>query len=401
LSFNRNEPIAPCAKDFDTLLTQVDRQHSDVAYLHDKLEFVRAACSSEVPFEIDLSVHDSDVLRAAQWVGATASAEVMQHRERVIARIEAAAAEHRASGHCQKWFGNADRGVMRVAEGFNGPIAEELAAECMYSDAACINIFREGGDVVGDLVDSGCGKPAEFRAACSVEALKAECGVNNRKLLASLKQDEFACELMDEMYAEAAIGRVTYPVPIKHVDLECSVIARRFAIPKASGEDGEVTVRCVDDETACGTNPCVKPAEKLKCDGIDSLVALLVILKKFGCGELSLWKADIKAAYRRIPVKPEQRWLLWVALIYEGEIVAARHNAMPFGCTGMLIVRCHGSACTFSHVLCSGSVHAWNRIGHMLRTFAVKFLFIPVCRWHMCRVKFGGVCTFRCAVFLS
>jgi hypothetical protein len=114
------------------------------------------------------------------------------------------------------------------------------------------------------------------------------------------------------------------------------MVSRNLLISVEQGlkRDGSIKIRSVDDETSCGTNLCVKPAEKLKCDGIDVLAALASLLHSFGSREFSLWKADVKSAYRRVPVRPDQRWLLWVAILVNDEIIVARHNAMPFGCTG-------------------------------------------------------------------
>ena len=88
----------------------------------------------------------------------------------------------------------------------------------------------------------------------------------------------------------------------------------------------------------------MKPAEKLKRDGIDVLAALASLLHSFGCREFSLWKADIKSAYRSVPVRPYPRWLLWVAILINDEIIVAQRNAMPFGCTGSSLCHVFGVA---------------------------------------------------------
>lgn len=60
-------------------------------------------------------------------------------------------------------------------------------------------------------------------------------------------------------------------------------------------------------------------------------VCWLVLLDSLGQRNLLIWKADVKSAYRRVPVRPGQRWMLWVAVWVDSEFIAARHNAMPFG----------------------------------------------------------------------
>ena len=58
---------------------------------------------------------------------------------------------------------------------------------------------------------------------------------------------------------------------------------------------------------------------------------------------LSMFKADIDAAYRRIPLKPSQRHLAAVVFLLAGLPLIIFHQAMPFGA--------------------KASVHAWDRIG--------------------------------------
>ena len=75
----------------------------------------------------------------------------------------------------------------------------------------------------------------------------------------------------------------------------------------------------------------------------------------------AFWKEDVHAAYRRAPVLPEHRPLLWVAFVAEGQVWAAGHNSMPFGYT---------SAC-----------FGWDRIGAMIASIARSALRLPVQRF--------------------
>ena len=129
-------------------------------------------------------------------------------------------------------------------------------------------------------------------------------------MLAALKSDPHVHELAAEIESEAAVGRMRIPISIDMLDLERSVVARRFSLEQGLKRDGSIRIRSVDDETSCGTNLCVKPADKLKRDGIDALAALASLLHSFGRREFSLWKADVKSAYRRVPVRLDQRWRL-------------------------------------------------------------------------------------------
>ena len=61
--------------------------------------------------------------------------------------------------------------------------------------------------------------------------------------------------------------------------------------------------------------------------------------------ELELFKADIDAAFRHVPIMKEHRQFAHAVFIVDGEIVVAGHNAMPFGSIA--------------------SMHHWNRIGEV------------------------------------
>ena len=74
-----------------------------------------------------------------------------------------------------------------------------------------------------------------------------------------------------------------------------------------------------------------------------------------------MWKADIDAAYRRIPSCPEHRHLLWVLVMCQGTVWTSRHTALPFGCVA--------------------SVHAWHSIGGLLCHIGRKLLKLPLLRY--------------------
>ena len=62
--------------------------------------------------------------------------------------------------------------------------------------------------------------------------------------------------------------------------------------------------------------------------------------------QLGLFKADIDAAFRRVPVKPEHRRFAYIAFSHLKKLLIAGHLGMPFGSIG--------------------SVHNWDRVGARL-----------------------------------
>ena len=83
--------------------------------------------------------------------------------------------------------------------------------------------------------------------------------------------------------------------------------------------------------------------EKLTSDTLDMFFELSKRLVSQVKEPVSMWKADIDSAFRRIPILPEHRPFAHVAFMDKQELVVMQHNAMPFGAVS--------------------SVFQWDRIG--------------------------------------
>ena len=116
-----------------------------------KVRFVRAAVTStEAVFEKQI-VLDKDILEAIEWAAGKSVQEVRDAREAVVCAVERLAAKLVKSGQVDRWFGDADAGVRSVSKSVNGPLFELLAQRAAYEDSGCIDLFREGGVLVGEL----------------------------------------------------------------------------------------------------------------------------------------------------------------------------------------------------------------------------------------------------------
>ena len=175
------------------------------------------------------------------------------------------------SGESRRWYSEADDAVIRVASGVNGALLEQLARATNYWDCECVEFFRKGAPMYGVLPVSGNGVPQKFAAASSVEELLSSALANNCKLVKSLKEDKHSQALFETTCNDAALGRMTFPVPVSDLDLSKVLLAQRFGVEQGVKDDGSVKIRCIDDETRAGVNPCTQPSEKLKLDMIDSL----------------------------------------------------------------------------------------------------------------------------------
>ena len=145
---------------------------------------------------------------------------------------------------------------------------------------------------------------------------------------------------------EAEAGRLTGLSPIEQFPVKSFLLHPRFPVIQ-SRLDGTLKVRDVDHFSWCAgrsresVNGCTTPSEKLRHDTLDSLGEAMSKMVAM-CNEVpGLFKADIKAAYRRVPIRKERRWACGLAFVSGGQIYAASHAACPFGAVA--------------------SVHAWER----------------------------------------
>ena len=117
-------------------------------------------------------------------------------------------------------------------------------------------------------------------------------------------------KITEEIVADAQLGRMSEPRKLTVNDMETFLLSRRFGINQGVRADGTTKIRSIDDMTASGVNECCQVVQDLGCDSIDRAVDLGTITREKYNGELMAWKADINAAYRRIPAKKEdQRFL--------------------------------------------------------------------------------------------
>ena len=121
----------------------------------DRLEFMRKARGSAVPFEISHDSIDPRMVAAANWVAATPSAEVIAWREAAVVPFEKRGLTLRDMGCCDAWFHNANKDVQRVARRINGPLAERVVKSSKYKDPLTVQLFRTGAKASGKLACSG------------------------------------------------------------------------------------------------------------------------------------------------------------------------------------------------------------------------------------------------------
>ena len=181
---------------------------------------------------------------------------------------------------------------------------------------------------MGELERSGIGRPVDVDPVNSIDELEASCHARNKSLVRQLKDQCHADELMAVTWQDAALGRMTEPQRVEECDLSQVLLHPRFDVEQLK-PDGSLKVRAVDHfswstrgegrETSVNGMTCA--SEKLAHDTLDDLASALVSFVTLSSSVPGLLKADIDSAFRRVPVKPEHRWLCGVAFRKQGQVV--------------------------------------------------------------------------------
>ena len=324
-------------------------------------EFTANALQSKDPFSVDSPQSDDMINVGVEWRKSVSNKEATAFREQAISNIEQIGASLRAHGQVEEWFADVDPAIQRVCKHVNGPLIETLVNKISFHDKQCVELFRKGAQLVGVLPDSG-GKLCKGKATMSVEELYSTCWQRNQKTIAELREDRNAAFLIQEIEKDSEVGRMTGLLDVESQDLGKVLLAKRFSVEQIRA-NGSTKIRAIDDETSSGANSCTEGGDKIVCHNLDQLVTMTKALsfRAGGFKKLSMWKADISSAYRRVPIRCEDKWMAWIALIDQDKVKIAQHNVAMFGARG--------------------SVLAWDRVGEMIRTIACKVLRIPSLRW--------------------
>ena len=154
-----------------------------------------------------------------------------------------------------------------------------------------------------------------------IAELRDDCLRSNMALLQSLNKKADGAALTEELYGlackDAALGRMSWPLPASTLDLEGVRLNPRFAVVQGEKEDGTPKVRAIDHlswsapqdgvpmrertrkrQKLGSVNGHVSMPEQIQHEHLDDLFAATRVFMD-SVGELpELYKADIDAAFR-------------------------------------------------------------------------------------------------------
>jgi len=214
-------------------------------------------------------------------------------RERITLEIEQNGEHFRRTGKCQGWFGDAvDQQLLAVVKDVNGPLFDWVWKRLGSRDVPAHDCLRNGSPLIGHIRARGKGTPIEPTNLGNVGALWDGCLEANLELIGSLKDDELARELHGLAMQDAELSRMSFPGPVRELDLRKVKLHPRFAVCQGRKADGSVKVRAVDHfswvapssakwkRKRCSkdarregsTNGCVSVCERIKHDHLDALI---------------------------------------------------------------------------------------------------------------------------------
>ena len=106
------------------------------------------------------------------------------------------------------------------------------------------------------------------------------------------KTDEHAEELFKAITADSQLGRMTPPAKVSAEACKDKILSPRFAVEQGLKPDGSLKIRPIDDFTASGCNAHTIPAEKLKCDTLDLLLACMRRMFEDGGGKVPVFRVE-------------------------------------------------------------------------------------------------------------
>ena len=138
--------------------------------------------------------------------------QTMRDRERATCLIEKSVQSFWESGEAVCWFSSSDLHLREITKTVCGPELERLVRATSFADGPCVDMFRFGADLYGELPCSGSGTKLFDTSRSPVELLRSTCYERNKKLVNSLKNDRFSDEFLFFILADVELGRMTHPI---------------------------------------------------------------------------------------------------------------------------------------------------------------------------------------------
>ena len=255
----------------------------------------------------------------------------------MISAIEEAGAKMWATGWRDEWFCNCESNIKRLCATVNGQLFEDLAKSINHSNTQSVDYFRQG---IVHIVHSLFMRVLFFCVGApfvnphgtdDLDRLRSKLKSSNEKLLQTLTEVDHSLELLEQCRIDAELGRMSNLIDCFSADANV-LLAPRFGIEQHKA-DGRVKVRPIDhfswasvgrnkrEQKAYSVNSAYDTTEKIVHETLDDLAHTMTRFHHVFGSSLGLYKADIDAAFRRIPIRPDDRWASGIAMKVQGKVV--------------------------------------------------------------------------------
>ncbi len=323
-----------------------------------QLEHVEWAKSVKHPSSMPAAL-SSELLLAIQFEEEHSAERCDEFRNDLVLEVIRLAEQTREEQ--QLWAAGACWAHRPMVSRLHGPRLRLLLRRAGFVDpAALVDACLQGFPMVGVLPPcEGASTPHAFPSPeLSVAELREDRWHLNQAVIARIKPMPYQEDVLPQVWQDAEQGFMSTPRLLKEEDLYSKSFTRR--IPVREERPKGWTTRVVDHETESMMNPATQPVDKLQFDGLEMLVAILLVFLRADVMP-RMWKRDISKAFRRIPVFQGHLDLSWTIWLHDDLLYVAQHRGMPFG--------------TIS------AVYAWHRIGHALLRMILVIFLAPVARY--------------------
>jgi hypothetical protein len=210
---------------------------------------------------------------ACRWMAVTADETRDDYRRITTERIIDIGEKFKKNGTCDRYMANVDKHTREVLGKINIPLIEYLIWRTGYHDVKLTEMLY-GAPLMGVLETSGYGIEKEMCKLDSMDELWRGRRESNKKMARSIRESDKDDEVMRQTREEALLGRMS--TPVKYDEATCTfdgIFSSRFGI-----DQGE-TMRCVDNATSSGCNPCAAAGERIREHRLDTFFMVVQYLR--------------------------------------------------------------------------------------------------------------------------
>lgn len=253
---------------------------------------------------------------AVEWLGSASAAEVTSFRKQQFKFVKELAQRFPSQG-----------------PGVNAGLLAELCRVTGFSDPGAAECCS------GAVLHGEQGGPDEWPVHPATEAEQDPWPVERAwrrhvqdrpAFLRSVRPSPHDRDLWEASMEDVNLGRMSGP--FSSLDEVAEVVGPEFFVSRRFGVDQGGNVRPCDDFLRSYLNRTVWCSRKLKLPQVDDFCALASACFAAGLTP-QFWKVDHEAAYRQIPLRPDQRRLAVVVFCdpVSGERRFWIHRSLPFG----------------------------------------------------------------------